>query len=255
MIYDAKSCYYASFLLHYKAKKCDTEELGNGLFACRDIKKNVQIVLEKPIFKVEWKYERDGLTLPWLFTKNIIEIIYAESEEYEDVKNGNTSNTLHLFRSVLKCRNSKNVNSNTCNKREKEAYDSICKIFEKRLCIIDANSIMVMVDVEELIFKVHDIVLGNMVELFIETSYGLQIVGVIFFNISKVNHSCGPNAKLEEIKNKKDCCMRIVALRDIAEGEQICISYLTDNTQDASSRKLQLKLSYNFVCLCDLCKT
>ncbi|KAI3629590.1 hypothetical protein MIR68_012412 [Amoeboaphelidium protococcarum] len=106
---------------------------------------------------------------------------------------------------------------------------------------------------------------------------------------SKLNHSCVPNAQVLFTENNSN--LRVVALRDIAAGEEICISYIddccseedSDDQQDvngdddmatemdhdyedvdgeqedsedgepATTRRDRLEMYYNFVCNCEKC--
>jgi hypothetical protein len=62
------------------------------------------------------------------------------------------------------------------------------------------------------------------------------------------NHSCLPNCA----KSHRGAAVRVVALRDIADGEEVSISYafLTDS---AAKRRQTLRYSFLFDCMCERC--
>lgn len=78
--------------------------------------------------------------------------------------------------------------------------------------------------------------------------------GILYEVLSRVNHSCCPNV----CKEYDGFIAVVTALRDIACGEELCISYI-DTTNDMelekSTRKRREMLSrkYNFTCVCDKC--
>ncbi|KAL3276495.1 hypothetical protein HHI36_011875 [Cryptolaemus montrouzieri] len=78
--------------------------------------------------------------------------------------------------------------------------------------------------------------------------------GVALYTLqSAANHSCSPNAQATYLHNNFK--VSLVALRDIAEGEEIYISYLDDCTLERSrhSRRKVLKENYLFSCNCEKC--
>jgi hypothetical protein len=75
----------------------------------------------------------------------------------------------------------------------------------------------------------------------------------IFLQCSRFNHSCSPNARYSwnpEIKR-----LRIYALRDIARGDEILVSYLSSRNVYGSTRaKRQARLQLRgFTCNCVVC--
>lgn len=62
------------------------------------------------------------------------------------------------------------------------------------------------------------------------------------------NHSCLPNA---EVFFERGMVVKLVASKDIAEGEEILISYV-DETLDQAGREAGLQ-GYGFNCSCDAC--
>ncbi|CCL99706.1 uncharacterized protein FIBRA_01728 [Fibroporia radiculosa] len=67
------------------------------------------------------------------------------------------------------------------------------------------------------------------------------------------NHSCVPNAVAKYIISPFESVqMEVVALRDIAEGEEITIPYL-DPALPLHTRQEALRLNYGFTCTCPLC--
>ncbi|KAI0632340.1 SET domain-containing protein [Trametes polyzona] len=68
------------------------------------------------------------------------------------------------------------------------------------------------------------------------------------------NHSCVPNAACKYlIKPREPVTMEVVALRDIAEGEEITIPYL-DPALPYQTRREALQVNYGFACECALCR-
>ncbi|EIW59441.1 SET domain-containing protein [Trametes versicolor FP-101664 SS1] len=68
------------------------------------------------------------------------------------------------------------------------------------------------------------------------------------------NHSCIPNAACKYIiRASEPVAMQVVALRDIAEGEEITIPYL-DPALPYQTRQEALEVNYSFNCDCRLCR-
>ncbi|CAG8705154.1 14891_t:CDS:2, partial [Acaulospora colombiana] len=72
----------------------------------------------------------------------------------------------------------------------------------------------------------------------------------IFFDFSKANHSCGPNAFARF--NLNTWAIELRASRPIKAGEEIFISYI-DVLQDSIKRRTQLATLYDFTCQCKWC--
>lgn len=72
----------------------------------------------------------------------------------------------------------------------------------------------------------------------------------IFCDWSRLNHSCIPNAHFNWNDNLKQ--LTVHALRDIAEDEEITISYL-DTHKHYLARTVQLLKDFGFICYCSLC--
>jgi hypothetical protein len=72
---------------------------------------------------------------------------------------------------------------------------------------------------------------------------------------SKINHSCLPNAEIKFPKSNH--VVEVVALRDIQENEEICISYLDECQLQRSrhSRQKYLLANYLFECDCLKCQS
>lgn len=78
--------------------------------------------------------------------------------------------------------------------------------------------------------------------------------GGIFLEVSRFNHSCSPNARTSWNPDIKR--MRIYALRDIAVGDEIFVSYLASRNVYGSSRaerQNRLMKKYMFTCACAAC--
>ncbi|KAF9036935.1 hypothetical protein BDZ89DRAFT_1129974 [Hymenopellis radicata] len=72
----------------------------------------------------------------------------------------------------------------------------------------------------------------------------------VFLQLSRINHSCGPNASRRF--HMPSFSMRLYAYRDIAQGEEITISYHERVWECAVSRQQDLD-SYGFRCSCPSC--
>ncbi|KAJ7759648.1 hypothetical protein B0H16DRAFT_1313336 [Mycena metata] len=72
----------------------------------------------------------------------------------------------------------------------------------------------------------------------------------IFLNISRCNHSCGPNAKWQW--DPVTFALSLVALRPIRAGQEITVAYIAP-TYSRAERRTQLKSMYNFSCRCEFC--
>lgn len=78
--------------------------------------------------------------------------------------------------------------------------------------------------------------------------------GVGLFSLqSACNHSCVPNAEPTYLYNNSR--LSLVAVKDIKQGEEVCISYLDecDRGRSRHSRQKLLKENYLFVCECEKC--
>lgn len=76
----------------------------------------------------------------------------------------------------------------------------------------------------------------------------------LYLTQSKINHSCKPNVEIRFPFSNN--VLQVVALRDIAEGEEICISYLDECELNRSrhSRQKYLEENYLFACECEKCQ-
>ena len=91
-------------------------------------------------------------------------------------------------------------------------------------------------------------------EIFQTNSYQLDDdsgFGGIFLTLARMNHSCRPNAAHYW---RPDLHMMVVhAIRDIAEGEEICTCYGPADFFDTETRRSFLGERYSFECICDMC--
>ena len=71
---------------------------------------------------------------------------------------------------------------------------------------------------------------------------------------SRFNHSCFPNADWFGIPDRKE--IEIRAMSSIKEGEEITIKYFEGyfSMTNQKSRQERLKVTQNFLCLCNFCK-
>ncbi|KAL1849399.1 SET domain-containing protein 5 [Diaporthe australafricana] len=78
----------------------------------------------------------------------------------------------------------------------------------------------------------------------------------IFLTVARINHSCVPNAQGNvNTALPGGSQFTIHALRAIAGGEEITISYLHDELAIRSVRQQRLKEGYGFECACEICST
>jgi len=68
---------------------------------------------------------------------------------------------------------------------------------------------------------------------------------------NSMNHSCCPNVVVATCF--KDHRIKVIALRTISKGEQLCFSYI-DETQPFCARQKELKEKYLFDCTCNKCQ-
>ncbi|CAI5721159.1 unnamed protein product [Hyaloperonospora brassicae] len=71
----------------------------------------------------------------------------------------------------------------------------------------------------------------------------------LFSGICTMNHSCDPNCT---VLYTKDGAAHVFAVQDIAEGDELCISYI-DVDQDVDEREEHLR-EYQFICHCTRCE-
>lgn len=75
----------------------------------------------------------------------------------------------------------------------------------------------------------------------------------VFLNVARLNHSCVPNAQGNLNTALPGSQFTIHALREIADGEEITISYLHDELAIRSARQRRLQEGYGFECACGIC--
>jgi SET and MYND domain-containing protein 5 len=75
----------------------------------------------------------------------------------------------------------------------------------------------------------------------------------LYLNQSKINHSCSPNAEITFPFSNNT--LQVIAVKDIAAEEEICISYLDECqlSRGRHSRQKYLEENYLFICECDKC--
>lgn len=75
----------------------------------------------------------------------------------------------------------------------------------------------------------------------------------VFLTVARLNHSCVPNAQGNLNTALPGSQFTIHALRSIAVGEEITISYLHDELAIRAARQKRLKDGYGFECACEIC--
>ena len=74
-------------------------------------------------------------------------------------------------------------------------------------------------------------------------------VGGVFLNLSRINHSCKPNAKHSQNPTLEKYV--VYTIQPVAEDQEIIVSYLTGG--DSQQRQERLKMAFGFNCTCELC--
>jgi len=80
---------------------------------------------------------------------------------------------------------------------------------------------------------------------------GGETDGGLFLTVSRINHSCRPNAN--HIWRPDLQKTLIIAARDIVVGEEICTSYGPSECLDTSGRRDYLRDKFSFECQCEMC--
>lgn len=75
----------------------------------------------------------------------------------------------------------------------------------------------------------------------------------VFRTVARLNHSCVPNAQGNLNTALPGGQFTIHALREIADGEEITISYLHDELEVRPARQKRLREGYGFDCACEIC--
>lgn len=76
----------------------------------------------------------------------------------------------------------------------------------------------------------------------------------LFLRAAFVNHSCDPNVDCEYKCTKTAAKVMLRALRPIAEGEEICMAYMSlQPGLPAAARQQYIKSHFGFDCACSLC--
>eukprot|EP00931_Biecheleriopsis_adriatica_P062108 TRINITY_DN37399_c0_g1_i1.p1 TRINITY_DN37399_c0_g1~~TRINITY_DN37399_c0_g1_i1.p1 ORF type:complete len:392 (+),score=98.98 TRINITY_DN37399_c0_g1_i1:59-1177(+) len=72
----------------------------------------------------------------------------------------------------------------------------------------------------------------------------------LFFQISRLNHSCSPNAMQSWVETTRQ--MQVRAVREIEAGEEICLAYI-DPSYTWATRQQDFRDNFGFVCKCPVC--
>ena len=73
----------------------------------------------------------------------------------------------------------------------------------------------------------------------------------IFLELAMINHSCAPNAAVEFLG--ADAEATLLALRPIAAGEEILVTYVPIDAEDALAERRSMLHEYAFDCKCTRC--
>jgi SET and MYND domain-containing protein len=116
------------------------------------------------------------------------------------------------------------------------------------VCIVENIQLEKSAEVLALLFKLANIISVN---AFTIQDYLFNYEGIaigLYHPANYINHSCSPNA-VQLFDGKT---LKIIALQDIAEDEEIFISYL-DELNDQPTRNKMLRETYLFDCGCFHC--
>lgn len=102
-------------------------------------------------------------------------------------------------------------------------------------------------DVAKLEFRRLAKFVTNRVQMGVDGKHGTGV----FATYSRLNHSCVPNVHNSYHPIRKQ--MLVHAVRDIAQGEQLCVSYIGSLCRVWEQRREQLN-QRNFVCKCSACE-
>eukprot|EP00927_Polykrikos_kofoidii_P057772 TRINITY_DN51960_c0_g1_i1.p1 TRINITY_DN51960_c0_g1~~TRINITY_DN51960_c0_g1_i1.p1 ORF type:complete len:417 (+),score=60.50 TRINITY_DN51960_c0_g1_i1:59-1252(+) len=89
-----------------------------------------------------------------------------------------------------------------------------------------------------------------------ETDPFYDVGEVVFNDISRINHSCSPNASFDLFDRTADGAIvnRVKAVRNIRAGEEVTISYISARSlSDVAERRRQTRKFWNFDCDCCRC--
>ena len=75
----------------------------------------------------------------------------------------------------------------------------------------------------------------------------------LYSTLSRLNHSCRPNVMLTSITKGAEVVIKAFAIRTITPGDELCMSYLTDLSQERRLRREVLEQSFHFKCCCGRC--
>lgn len=78
------------------------------------------------------------------------------------------------------------------------------------------------------------------------------LVGMAMYAMAcKMNHLCDPNVVVLYFNTMQPLVAQCVALRNIDEGEKLCISYIASN--ESLSERQEALVNYGFQCSCTKC--
>jgi hypothetical protein len=89
-----------------------------------------------------------------------------------------------------------------------------------------------------------------MLDSFFSARTGASVCAIYALH-SKLNHACKPNAQVIS-GSFVDAAVEVVALTDVAPGEELCVSY-TDPKLSHAQRRRALLNNHFFVCNCAEC--
>jgi hypothetical protein len=100
---------------------------------------------------------------------------------------------------------------------------------------------------ESIRFEVSKMTIGDLLESEYPNFHGTGL----YVSVARTNHSCTPNVTMDfDDENATITCK---ALRDIQQGEELRMSYISNpDNKKVSTRRAQLQ-DYLFTCNCDLC--
>jgi hypothetical protein len=130
--------------------------------------------------------------------------------------------------------------------------DCMCKLWFKLIKDYGNPSLLAPNEGPEIIDRFYRAVKFNAQSLPVPNVPATSIL-CLFDCVSKLNHSCRPNAQI--LYNNAGGVVRahVVATTDIARGAEICISYLSALGLPVDSRRQLLQQAFHFRCECCRC--
>jgi len=203
----------------------ETEKMGNGLIANKDIQQKKIVMKDRPILFVNW-FRGHALDYP-LLGDLFHSLLTEHPKVWEYILNNLSKAGDYEFSSSAQ---------KLCESREERdpmyKDEKIVQQFTDMLSIFFSNTF-------EFSFTNHD------------------HLSCLFPNLSIFNHSCDPNCQVEFAQNQTGFYGSVRALRPIKAGEPLTISYFGNQNLDpvTEKRRDSIRQERHFTCFCSRCVT